>query len=164
MNRNRSRHHAFTLLELMLVVAILGIVLAIGLPSIYHMVNKEAMVGAVRDITDLCRNARARAVFKAATVEMHIHPREGRIEISGGGLVPGAEGSYTQTSAQLSDRLLIEMLDVNFIEYKDADEAVVKFYENGTSDEFTIVLHGDNGQYRKITLEVVTGLAEVQTL
>ena len=33
-----------------MVVAIMGIVLAIGIPSIFHMLNKESMVAAVRDV------------------------------------------------------------------------------------------------------------------
>ena len=33
------------------------------------------------------------------------------------------------------------MLDVNFAEYKEADVARVRFYPNGTSYEFTMVIH-----------------------
>ncbi len=157
-------NRGFTLIEIMLVVAILGIVLAMGIPSIYHMMNKEAMIAAVRDVTDLCRNARARAVFKETTVELHINMRDGRLSLTGGGLAGGAEGSFTQTSAQFSDRIRVELLGVNFQDFTDADDAVVKFYQDGTSDELTIVLQSDRGEERKITLEVVTGLAQVDTL
>jgi hypothetical protein len=55
------------------------------------------------------------------------------------------------------------MLDINLLEYKDADEARVRFFPNGTSDEMTLVLH-DGDQYRKITLEVTTGLASVEVM
>ena len=54
------------------------------------------------------------------------------------------------------------MLDVNFIEYKDAEEAHVRFFPNGTSDELTVILHSGT-EYRKITLEPTTGLANVET-
>jgi len=160
----RILNRAFTLIEIMLVVAILGIVLAIGLPSIYHMLNKEAMISAIRDLTDLCRNARARAVFKEENVQLHIHVRDGSMQISGGGLVPGAEGSFTKTSAQLSDQIRIEALGVNFQDYTDADEAVVTFFPNGTSDELIIVLQGPHGEEKQISLEVVTAMADVKTL
>jgi hypothetical protein len=39
----------------------------------------------------------------------------------------------------------------------------LKFYPNGTCDEFTLVLHGENDEWRKITLEVVTGLPDVSS-
>ena len=155
---------AVTLIEIMLVVAILGIVLVIGLPSIYHMLNKEAMVSALRDLTDLCRNARARAVFKEEAVQLHIHVRDGSMQISGGGLAPGAEGSFTKTSAQFSGGIRIEALGVNYQDYTDADEAVVNFYPNGTSDELIMVIQGEHGEERKVSLEVVTALCEVETL
>jgi hypothetical protein len=52
------------------------------------------------------------------------------------------------------------MLDINLLEYKDSDEARVRFFPNGTSDEMTLVLQsGDD--YRKITLEVTTALTSV---
>jgi len=66
--------------------------------------------------------------------------------------------------AAWSDRITLEMLDVNFIEYKDWEEARVRFYPNGTSDEMTIVLRSDQSEYRKISLECTTGLATVEVI
>ena len=76
----------------------------------------------------------------------------------------GAHQTGTGGSAQLPTNVLIEMLDVNFVECKDAPSARVRFYANGTSDEFTLVLHGDDGEWRKISLELVTALPEVGLL
>jgi len=64
-------------------------------------------------------------------------------------------------SAELSDHLTIEGLFVNFFNFKDAEVARVRFYPNGTSDEFLMVLHSsDTGELRQITLEAVTALAD----
>jgi hypothetical protein len=52
-------------------------------------------------------------------------------------------------------------LDINLSEYKDSEWARVRFYPNGTSDEMTVVLHSDRNEWRKITLELTTGLASV---
>ncbi len=64
----------------------------------------------------------------------------------------------------LSDHLSIELLSVNsvnFVNLKDAEVARVRFYPNGTSDEFLMVLHSsDTGELRQITLEAVTALAD----
>jgi len=67
-------------------------------------------------------------------------------------------------SGQMSDSTRIEMLDVNFMEYKDAEVARVRFYPNGTSDEMTLVLQSDTGDWKKITLEAVTAIADVDDL
>jgi len=54
-------------------------------------------------------------------------------------------------------------LYVNLKDQMEADEAHVRFYPNGTSDEFTIVLES-KGEIRKISLECVTGLPAVQVI
>jgi prepilin-type N-terminal cleavage/methylation domain-containing protein len=65
-------------------------------------------------------------------------------------------------SGQLSDHLRIDMLDVNFRECKDDDEVRVRFYPNGTCDEFTIILHSlDTGESRRISLELVTAMPTI---
>jgi hypothetical protein len=56
--------------------------------------------------------------------------------------------------------VVIEGLGINNFDYTDSDEARVRFFANGTSDEMTLVL-SSGGEYRKITLEVTTALASV---
>jgi prepilin-type N-terminal cleavage/methylation domain-containing protein len=172
-----QRTRAFTLIELMLVVAIIGISLAIGIPRLMHMRDHESLSGAVSDIVDVCNRARSQAVLRGAVTELYIAPQDGRFELRSGG---GGESSSQQggfpgeseppkapsdtgglaSSAHLSSRVAIRMLDVNFNEFKDMDEAHVHFYPNGTCDAFTLVLEGD-GEWRTISLEEVTSLASV---
>lgn len=66
-------------------------------------------------------------------------------------------------SAHFDDSITVDMLDVNLSEYKDASEAPVRFFPDGTSDEMTLIIHSGD-QYRKITLEVTTGLASTETI
>ncbi|MGE3311368.1 MAG: Tfp pilus assembly protein FimT/FimU [Limisphaerales bacterium] len=67
-------------------------------------------------------------------------------------------------SGSLEDDVTIELLDVNFQEFKDREEAHVRFHPNGTSDEFTIVMKIGATAVRKITLDVVTALPTLETL
>ncbi len=172
-----SSRRGFTLIEIMLVVAIMGIALAIGLPAIGNAFHREAFVSAIKDVVEVCSNARAEAILQGKITELHIYPADGRFQVAGignahtsakddpGSVDPGkVEPVKHGFSAQLSDRVTIELLDVNFGEYKDEPEAVVRFYPNGTSDEFTLVLLGDNGERRKISLELVTALADVERI
>src|SRR6266487_2053222 len=84
---------AFTLIEIMVVVAIMGLILATGIPSIYRIWKKEGMRQAVSDVVEVCSNARARAIFSGSQVEVVFHPLERRFEIGGGGVstAPPAE-------------------------------------------------------------------------
>jgi prepilin-type N-terminal cleavage/methylation domain-containing protein len=183
-----SNARAFTLLEIMVVVAILGIALMIGIPSIREATHREALPQALRDVTEACARARARAIMSSAPTELHIFPHERRIQIADAPVeqakqvntdpeagpilgrpfadspVPRRPDQFPGFSATLSDRLTILLLDVNFVEYKDEDEAVIRFHPNGTCDQMILILQSDTGEKRKITLEVVTGLAEAVAL
>jgi prepilin-type N-terminal cleavage/methylation domain-containing protein len=173
---SRFTHHVsrppragFTLIEIMIVVSIMGIVLAMGVPMIYKIWHKEPMRQAISDVVEVCSNARARAILQGHTVNVLFHPRDRRLEIEGVGgtaagkgqvqvgLTPGAGGG---TSAHLSDRIIIEMLDVNLTEYKDEESARVRFFPNGTCDELTLIFHSDK-EWKKITFEITTSLAIV---
>jgi hypothetical protein len=76
---------------------------------------------------------------------------------SGGNPAPPGSG----LSAQISDRVTIRGLFVNLLEYTDAEEARIRFYPNGTSDEMLIILNSDKNEQRGISLEVTTGFATV---
>ena len=175
----RQEAPAFTLIEIMLVVAIMGIAMTMSYPAISNMVHRAPLSQGVQDLMEGCRKARAIAILQGSPTELRIYPQDGRIEVAA---VPvDAEPTTTETAAkpviiadpetkpalgftaQLSDSIRIEMVDVNFIEYKDADMARVRFYPNGTSDEFTMVLNSET-EFRKITLEVVTALAQVEAI
>jgi hypothetical protein len=68
-----------------------------------------------------------------------------------------------RTSLKLPDRIVIEGMGINGEDYTEDEVGRVRFYPNGTSDEFSIVLRSDKGELRNITLEVVTALADVES-
>lgn len=164
---------AFTLIELMVVVAIMAIVMTMSIPLMYKSTHREALNKAVRDVVEVCSQARATAILQGRMTELVWHPRAMRCEVSGGarartdeepsfgGGENPAPPANSGLAAQISDKLTIEMLDVNLTEYKDAEYARVRFYPNGTSDEFTLILHSERGDWIKIWLEITTGVVNV---
>jgi prepilin-type N-terminal cleavage/methylation domain-containing protein len=166
---------AFTLIEIMVVVCIMGIVLTMGVPIVYKAFRREAMAQALFDLREVCKNARADAIMNGRISEVIFHPREKRFEVAGAvrasaqdaGGAPDAVAAPAPNSGrsgQFSDRIIVEMLDVNLTEYKDLDLARVRFYPNGTCDELTIVLHSADNEYRKVWLEVTTSLVNIGPL
>ena len=127
---------------------------------------------------EVCSNARARAILRGQDTDVVFYPLERRLELSGGGAATASRtegvgapeaGGFSPspqaapgsgTSAVLPEDVHIEMLDINLLEYGRSDQARVRFFPNGTSDEMTLVLRSDKGEWRKIWLEVVTGLAD----
>src|SRR5687767_6154570 len=188
---SRLSVRAFTLVELMIVCAIIGAVLTIAIPTIYRHFHPESLEGTVRSLVEGLSHARAHAILNGAPMELVIRPTDRSFSVVQASTttsdstparleshnVAGEEWRMAERNApgvtssggggvfsgKISEKILIEMVDVNFVEYKDAEAARVRFYPNGTSDEFTIVLRGDDNQYRKITLEVVTALPDLSS-
>ncbi len=176
---------AFTLIEIMIVVGIMGIALTMGVPMVYKVWHKEPMRQAISDVVEVCSNARARAILQGRAMDLIIYPRQNRFSVeesssatnettapegapAGPRILPvshqGPETAPTGSglAAQLSDKVIIELLDINMsgIEYRDADQAKVRFYPNGTCDEMKLVLFDGRDHYG-IDLEVTTALADV---
>ena len=166
----RASLGAFTLIEIMMVVAIIGLVMTMGVPSILRAKQQEPMRKAVDDMMQICSHARAQAILHGVTMAVVFHPQSKQVALAGveaagppGDSNPSTAGASSLNSTQFADSVIIDMLDVNLLEYKDADEAHVRFFPNGTSDEMTLILHFKD-QYRKITLEVTTGLASFEVM
>lgn len=140
------------MIEIMIVVAIMGLVLAMGMPSFVKTLHREGMNKAVNDVEEACKAARADAILKEHTADLVIRPMDGTIS------APGFK------TANLPKNVEIQIMGVNFVQYERADEAKVHFFPNGTSDEFTIVLQDDQFQTRQISLDVMTGLPDVTVI
>jgi prepilin-type N-terminal cleavage/methylation domain-containing protein len=142
---------AFTLIEIMIVVGIIGLMAAMGVPSILQSLQKEGMRKAVSDMVDACNDARAHAILGGQPTDVTFHPLDRTFASSGG------------KSAALPDGIDFAMLDINMMDFSQSDVSRVRFFPNGTCDEMTVVLHsGDD--WRKITLEFSTSIATVSAV
>ncbi len=178
------RWHAFTLIELMVVVGIMGLIMAIGVPIAYKAMHRPPMSQAVSDIIDVCRYARRQAILQGRQVDMVIYPRENRLAVEAPAIPASAgppaissdardatasasppSGAGSGGAAKLSEKVIIELLDINKLghEFRDDDFARVRFFPNGTCDELALVLLGEGGERREITLEITTGRPDVES-
>jgi prepilin-type N-terminal cleavage/methylation domain-containing protein len=178
LHASRITHHAaraFTMIELMVVVAIMGLILAAGIPSLYRLMQKEGMRKVTSEVVEVCRNARAQAILGGRPVDIMFYPLEHRLTISGAS-APARESaedpldekpaapSGAGQSALIPEDFSIEMLDINLSEYRESEWARVRFSPNGMSYEMTIVLRSPKMEYKKITLEITTGRPSVDNV
>ena len=150
----------------MMVVAIIGLIMATGVPAILSITREAPLRKAVNDMMEICSHARAQAILGGQTTTIVFHPRVRQVAVSGGAGSSGSSAPATRVgqaavnAAEFGPGVVIEGLGINNFDYTDSEEARVRFFSNGTSDEMTLVL-SSGGEYRKITLEVTTALASV---
>lgn len=168
----RTPAAGFTLTELMMVLAVIGLVLGFGLPAIMRWQPDRSINHTVSELVDVFNTARARAVLVGTTTTVIFKPRERLVLVEGAGSAPGAAEARPafaglpglRSAVRIPDNVCIEMLDVNFIEFKDAEECRVRFFPNGTSEELTLVLRSDDGSFVKLWLELTTALPVIEHL
>lgn len=140
----------FTLVELMIVVAIMGLVVGMGIPALFRVAEKDSLRATVTAMMEACHAARAQAILTGQPATVHWRPRERAFEAPGRGsfVVPGDVG--------------IDALEINFVDVRDFDSAPVRFYPNGTSDEYTVVFSSARHEQRFIELDCITALPRIE--
>src|ERR1051325_1591742 len=76
-----ARRDGFTLIEIMMVVGILGMVLAMGMPAFVRSVRKDPLRQAVNDIEEACSKAREAAILRGVPAELVISA-DGHLTVS----------------------------------------------------------------------------------
>src|SRR6266550_6745511 len=146
--RNTQHAPAFTLIEIMVVVAIMGIVMTIAIPTVYQQLHPESMRKAVSDVMEACGHARARAILDGVETDLVIRPADRQFDITAAAspgpssvpqenslFSPDVSGRDWRTppktvaksgtgggggySVKLSDKIIIEGLGINGEDYTE---------------------------------------------
>ena len=190
-NPARAAVSAFTLIELMVVMGLMMIIIAIGVPRMVEG-NRTPLGESLNAVMEACAAARRQAILSGGTAKVTIRGAEGGtgyiINAGAGGGRPkpasvddvytGMEGPADDApkpapkpvggagfNGRIHDEVAVHDIFVNFEDLMDAEQVVVKFYSNGTSDEFTIGMRHEYGDavLRFVQLDSVTGLAYIKT-
>jgi prepilin-type N-terminal cleavage/methylation domain-containing protein len=171
----------FTLIEMMLVVGIMAIVLAMGLPAMVRVLDREPLRQAVSDVVEALSHARALAILQGRPSEMAINgdyhlsvrlapvpvrsPLPMETEPEWSTAEPGAESSSGATfEAALGEDIMVTSLRLNdgpnLVQVPDVGEVRIRFFPNGTCDDFEMDFEDATGA-RRIKLDPVTGFPDV---
>jgi prepilin-type N-terminal cleavage/methylation domain-containing protein len=162
---------AFTLIEIMIVVAIMAVIMGMTIPFARQALHKEALDKAIDDVREVCQSARTLAIMRGSMTEVVFHGRDGRFEVAGAGAGEakdlGAAPQASGMSGQLADDLAFAALRINgvdILKLGEADVARVRFYPNGTCDELRLVLlRSTTSESRGLFLEITTGLVTIES-
>ena len=78
---NRSFSSAFTLIEVLLVVVVMGIAAAIAMPSFVRSIQGQRLSTAARTLTTVARYARSMAVLKQSDLAMTFNLANGQVDL-----------------------------------------------------------------------------------
>lgn len=174
-----QRRNGFTLIEIIIVVMLIGMIMAWGLPTFVQTFRRAPLQQSVNDFMDACKSARAAAIYSGAPAELVVSVNESQLitlnvqrsvattidPLTGEASAGGNNGGYA-FNGTLAEGVGLEVLAVNFIDVvkTGGSSATVKFFPNGTSEEFTAILfEPSTNKRRMIQLDVVTGLATLRT-
>ena len=190
-NPARDAVSAFTLIELMVVMGLVMVIIGIGVPRMVQQ-NRTPLGESLNAVMEACAAARRQAILSGGTAKVTIRGADGGtgyiINAGAGGGRPkpasiddvytGMEGPADDApkpapklgggagfNGRIHDEVAIHGIFVNFEDLMDAELVEVKFYSNGTSDEFTIGMRHEFGDavLRFVQLDSVTGLAYIKT-
>lgn len=171
-----TTRRAFTLLEVMIVVSIMALVMTAGVPMMWKAMTKNELSKAVNDTIEGCKTARDRAILQNRPYDFVIRNRtekdaeitveQSKIRDPAGLAFPGSAATTVREPGSLmgdfprkvGQDVAVELIAVNFVDHMGASEARVRFYQNGTSDEFTVVFAKD-GKQREVKVDIITGTA-----
>ena len=160
---------AFTLVEIMVVVAVMGLLIGISIPAFRNITKKAPLEQGVSDVESLCRQARAEAIVRQQAMDVLFNESEEIVALTTAVRVINAPDHFTglmiktTEETQLVDQVALEV-DLQIIEPEPdefmADEIRIRFYPNGTSETLELRVVGDNEAYR-LVLDPVTGRTAV---
>ena len=165
----------FTLVEMMVVVAIMGLLLGLAMLNFRAISQKEPLEQAVSDVEGLCRIARTEAIVKSRPMDLTINSETGQLLLSTapqatnspdsetGVLIAMVEEAVVIDQASLSSDVEMEIdIPEDIMDSETPGVVVIRFYPNGTAEPLQglIMLPGE-GVYTMI-LDPVTGRLNVR--
>ena len=159
---------AFTLIEIMVVVAVIAIIIGISVPTFRAFFNKAPLERAISDVEVLCREARSKAIQDQRSMDLIINDAENTLTLSTAARVVRQPDEFTgklvrstQEAEKLTQVTLETELEVILPEPDEPGADVqIRFYPNGTAETLELVVSSTEGGYR-LVIDPVTGHAKV---
>jgi general secretion pathway protein H len=134
----------FSMLELMVVLALMALLLGLVLPGLLQSWEREKNRATLREFTTTLRTARSEAVTKGLKVRLFLNLKTGRYRLEGS----TREGALT--GVNLTDARLVW-------QNPERSQGYIAFYGDGSSSGGTLVLVEPTGRRYLLEVESITG-------
>ena len=132
----------FTLLELLIALAIAGLVLAVSVPATARFYQSMQYRAAVRDVIGLLASARYKAIKSGVAQDVKINPETNEI-------------MFSDTRKQLPEEFQVAVHSAR--EINQSQVGVVRFYPEGGSSGGGIDIETPTGSGVRITVDWLVG-------
>jgi prepilin-type N-terminal cleavage/methylation domain-containing protein len=141
----RGKEQGFTLLELVVVCALIGIMLSLGVPSFRNAFFTDPLKSSARKIVGLIGGVRELAVRTRQPYFVHLSREENRLwyERDGGA---GKEELSEQKQLQLPEGVAIAEIRLDLEETPSADPVSLWITRQGYMQETRILIKDDEGK------------------
>lgn len=138
----RSRAAGFTLLELMVALAVAALLLGVSAPATMRLYDSMQFRGAVRDVMGALNATRQQAIAAGNSADLEIEPalREMR---------------YADTVRRLPDSIELEVTTAR--ELNRPGVAVIRFYADGSASGGVVVLISEGGKRSAVEVDWLLG-------
>jgi prepilin-type N-terminal cleavage/methylation domain-containing protein len=155
---------AFTLVELIVVIAVMGVILGISIPAFIKLRKKAPLEQAVSDVEEVCRNARARAILDMRVMEVYLNAVEDVVAlrtatrtVMGVNMETGLEGRQPEYGVEkVRYQLQADMEIIAPVDDEFEGELRLRFYPNGTAEPVELRVFDGEGGYL-LAVDPVTG-------
>ncbi|MBC8324650.1 MAG: prepilin-type N-terminal cleavage/methylation domain-containing protein [Verrucomicrobia subdivision 3 bacterium] len=172
---NPRLNAAFTLVEIMVVLAIMGLLLGLAMINFRAINQREPLEQAVSDVEGLCRRARSEAIVKSRPIDLTIDSGSGLLRLAtapnavntldpdSGVLVATIEEAVAIDQASLPSNVELEIqVPEDALDSETPGVVVIRFYPNGTAEPLkALIMMPDEGVYT-LVLDPVTGRLQIR--
>ncbi len=147
----------FTLLELLVVITLLGIMFAIGVPSWRAYQSSQQLISSTRDVVSMMRHAQGSAVSNSSTTRIDFSANGKTVtEYLATTTLASTTATYTQV-ARIDFPNDVTVSSSSFTARTGGASASLYFFSRGTATDGRVVLRRGTGATHTITVEGVTG-------
>lgn len=150
-NEDADRAQAgFTLLELMVVLALMTLLMGLVLPSLVRSWEREKNRATIRDLTATLRTARSEAITRGFKVRLFLNLKSGRYRLEGS----AREGILT--GVRLTDARLV---------WQDPEKSqgYIAFFGDGSSSGGKLMLVEPTGRRYILEVKPITGKVSLES-
>jgi type II secretion system protein H len=124
---------AFTLIEVLLVIVVIGIAVGIAMPSFVNSMQGRRLQSAARMLTSVTRYARSMAVLKQTDLALVLNLANGQVDVV-------SSNAAASGLSRTLDGVVLQQVAVEGAEPVTEGACAVPFRRNGVCVPFTVIL------------------------